>query len=247
MKLLIDIGNSRLKWATLNNHRIIAAQPVLHDQFIEEDLLRLWREMKPPDHIAISNVSSAEKTDYFKKLTSKLWPSIEVIVARSQAEAFGVTNAYSDPEKLGVDRWLLLLALRNNYELPAIVVDCGTAMTLDVLDDEGVHQGGLIAPGLILMKKSLNQKTHHLQFSDQIFQIGLSTSTDAAIYSGTLYSAIGLIELIKSKLNNITGMNYSLVLSGGDAQIIAKHLSIPSFIEPNMVLQGLSILLEDQK
>ena len=84
----------------------------------------------------------------------KLWPSAQVLLAKPEAFAYGVTNAYAQPEKLGIDRWLGMIACYNLYSSGFCLAGCGTAITVDVVDSTGQHQGGLISPGLLLMKES---------------------------------------------------------------------------------------------
>ena len=172
----------------------------------------------------------------------ELWPAIEIIPVKSQAHAFGVYNAYQQPEKLGVDRWLALVAVRNHYQLPACIVDCGTAITVDLIDADGKHQGGLISPGLTLMKKSLAAGTEALQFHETNYDFGPANFTEAAIYSGTLAAAVGLIEHVLTKQSNAM----QLILTGGDAEIIATQLAIKPIIDADLVLRGLAIVLEGQ-
>jgi type III pantothenate kinase len=107
------------------------------------------------------------------------------------------------------------------------------------MDAGGHHQGGIISPGLTLMKRSLAQGTHALQ-SDQLqHPVGLSKSTEAAIYSGTLCAAIGLIEHVISQYEK----NVTLILTGGDAELIAKQLVCQSIVDDDLVLRGLAIML----
>ncbi len=94
------------------------------------------------------------------------------------------------------------MAVRNLYQLPACIVDCGTAITVDLIDADGKHQGGLISPGLTLMKKSLAAGTEALQFHETNYEFGPANFTEAAIYSGTLSAAVGLIEHVLTKQSN---------------------------------------------
>ena len=113
----------------------------------------------------------------------------------------------------------------------------GTAITIDCLNSHGQHLGGLIAPGLQLMKQSLEQGTKDLSFSKNHYLAGLADSTESAIYTGTLYSAAGLIE---KTINDLCPCQ-TIILTGGDAELLAKHMAIDSTIEPDIVLKGLSL------
>lgn len=241
MNLLIDLGNSRLKWGLGKGRDIKSGEPIgLDHGLFFEKLLYEWKDIKAPQQVAISSVSSESLIEQICRVAKRLWPSIETIIAQTSAQACGVQNAYQRPDQLGVDRWLCLLALRYFHSLPACVVDCGTAITVDMLNKQGIHLGGLIMPGLTLMKKALYQGTQQLQFSEQQYAAGLSDSTEAGIYSGTLFSAVGMVEHVLGKQDE----NFNLILTGGDADLLAGNISLDLTIEPDLVLQGLSVYLD---
>ncbi len=239
MNLLVDIGNTRLKWAMITEGALISGKPLLHCQLKRENLLAAWKCIGPPQRMAISCVSAKPLLMQVCSVALELWPGIDIVQANSQANACGVYNAYPQPEKLGVDRWLALLAVHRLYPRAACVVDCGTAITVDVMDADGRHRGGMICPGLALMKKSLHQATENLQYSETSYTLGLANFTEAAIYSGTLSAAIGLIEQVYAKLPEHT----QLILTGGDAELIARHLAFKAQIDADLVLRGLAMVL----
>jgi type III pantothenate kinase len=243
MSLLIDSGNTRLKWAILQDGGLITSHALLNQQITRQQLVEVWKLQPPPKRLAIACVSSTPLLALVLAVAVELWPTIEIIHVKSKAHAFGVYNAYQQPEKLGVDRWLALVAVRNHYQLPACIVDCGTAITVDLIDSDGNHQGGLISPGLTLMKKSLASGTAGLQFHETNYMAGPANFTEAAIYSGTLFAAVGLIEHVSSKQSNAS----QLILTGGDAEIIAAQLKTKPIIDSDLVLRGLAVVLEGQR
>jgi type III pantothenate kinase len=238
-QLLVDIGNTRIKWGLDKDNHIIHGQSLVHQQLEQNELLKCWKNISAPDRMAVSCVSSKQSLELIMTVARLLWPSIEIMLAQSKANDFGVRNAYYNPEKLGVDRWLSLIAVKQHYQGYTCIVDCGTAITIDVMDADGRHQGGLICPGLRLMKSSLATGTEILQFNQQKYPIGLANSTDAAIYTGTLWSVIGLIEHTMNKQPEIT----TLILTGGDAELIAEQLTCQPIIDSDLVLRGLALLL----
>ncbi|MCF6204829.1 MAG: type III pantothenate kinase [Methylococcaceae bacterium] len=130
-----------------------------------------------------------------------------------------------------------LIALRHYYPGNNCIVGCGTAITIDSLDKGGHHLGGLISPGVQLMKQSLFQGTENLSFIEQKYPVGLSNATESAIFSGILYAATGLIE---KSIKNLC-MCDTLILTGGDAELLATYLDLKSIVEPDFVLKGLSL------
>lgn len=253
MNLLIDMGNTRLKWGRAKGGQIISGQSLVNARLNRQELIERWKDLSRPKRLAVSCVSSNRLLELVQSVALELWPDVDIVLVKSQACAFGVTNAYLQPEKLGVDRWLSLVAVWCRYQNPACIVDCGTAITVDLIDADGKHQGGLISPGLALMKNSLAQGTEALSVSETnhasgqpiaalppSMAVGPANFTEAAIYSGTLAAAVGLIEHTLAK----QPANMHLVLTGGDAELIARQLNVASTVDPELVLRGLLCVLE---
>ncbi|MFZ2169656.1 MAG: type III pantothenate kinase [Methylococcaceae bacterium] len=243
MNLLVDMGNTRLKWAVEKDGRIIAGRALLSSQINRHQLVEIWENQSHPKRLAIACVCANRMLELVLTVAIELWPNIEIIPVKSQAHAYGVINAYQQPEKFGVDRWLALVAVRRHYQIPACIVDCGTAITVDLMDAEGNHQGGLISPGLTLMRKSLGEGTEALQFHETDHVVGLANFTEAAIYSGTLSAAAGLIEHVLSRQTD----TLHLILTGGDAGLIAPQLKGKLVIDTELVLRGLAIVADNQQ
>jgi len=242
MNLLVDCGNTRLKWAVLQDSGLDTGRALVNRQITRHKLVEAWKMQTPPKRLAIACVGSTPLLELVLAVAVELWPTIDIFPVKSQAHAFGVYNAYQQPEKLGVDRWLALVAVHNHYPVPACIVDCGTAITVDLIDAHGKHQGGLISPGLTLMKKSLAEGTEALEFHEANYVAGPANFTEAAIYSGTLSAAAGLIEHVLTMQSNAT----QLILTGGDAEIIATQLGVKAIIDNDLVLRGLAIILKGQ-
>jgi type III pantothenate kinase len=240
MNLLIDMGNTRLKWAVMLDGRLIPGRALDNSQLNRHELVEIWKVQALPKRLVIACVSANLLLELVLAVADELWPNLEIISVKSQAHAYGVVNAYQQPEKLGVDRWLGLVAVRRHYQIPACIVDCGTAITVDLLDANGNHQGGLISPGLTLMRKALVEGTEALQFHETDCVAGLANFTEAAIYSGTLSAAAGLIEHVLSRQPD----NLHLILTGGDAGLIARQLKGKPVIDTDLVLRGLAIVVD---
>jgi type III pantothenate kinase len=235
MKLLIDSGNSRLKWGWAEHNAIINTGVLFNHHVSFDTLIATWQAFPKPQIIALSCVNSPKTIELIYSVVGFLWPSCTVLVAKSQAIQCGVRNAYQQPEKLGIDRWLALIAVYHDYHQAACVVDCGTAITVDVVDANGNHQGGLISPGLALMQQALVQGTHLLSFNVQNYAFGLANFTQSAIYNGTLFAACGLIERVIAQQST----SMLLILTGGDAKLIATQLRCDAIVDDNVVLRGL--------
>lgn len=245
MNLLVDIGNSRLKWGMEQSGLIRLGGAIdYHQVDVTGELQQVWQQVKAPRKLAIASVAAKQLLFEVTELAGRLWPALQLVVPQVTAEAFGVRNAYPHPEKLGVDRWLAMLAAHRYYPGHCCVVDCGTAITADVVDAEGRHLGGLICPGLRSMKKALAADTVDLRFiPQQPTSVELADNTVAAIDGGTLLAVVGLIEAVLCRQN----VSCRLILCGGDAEAVAGHLQHAMVIDPELVLKGLSIYCNLEK
>lgn len=244
--LLVDIGNSRVKWALWREGALHPGIPFASDSRGLSDCLdRSWSAINPPEAVYAANVAGPCVGDSLRSWVERRW-GLPVRCARTEAARDGVINGYRRPEALGVDRWLALLGLRRHYPLPACVVDCGTAITLDYLDAEGRHQGGLIAPGLQSMHSVLASKTHQLGHVEDTAALAptLARDTIAGIQSGCLRACAGLIEKGVAELRQPEGDAPQLVMTGGDAALIGRLLACPHQQDEYLVLRGLSRLLD---
>jgi len=239
MKLLLDIGNSRLKWGVEQAGVFLFKAAVDYRQagFFEQ-LQCDWQALETPTVLLLASVAQPAVKASVIELAGRLWPVLEIRIAVASAFAGGVRNAYAQPERLGVDRWLALLAVHRFYPGHSCIVDCGTAITLDVIAADGRHLGGLICPGLQAMKKTLAVNTAALGFNAEQQPLGLADNTLAAIDSGTLFAAVGMIETVRRQLDQPC----QLLLCGGDAPVIAGCLQQPFIVDGELVFKGLSIL-----
>lgn len=238
MKVLIDLGNSRLKWAIEMDGQI---GPVTQMDYRQTDFLpqlkSLWQAIESPSTVAIASVSELGVLSSLLNLRQSLWPRAKTVIPKSTACAYGVSNAYIQAEKLGIDRWLAMIAAHLHYPGDKCVVDCGTAITVDALQANGRHLGGLIGPGLNLMKQALAGNTADLTFNTLQYQTNLAVATQPAIANGVLLAAAGLIEGALRQLDD----SYRLIFTGGDAMTVAEVVSKPVLFDQNLVLKGLSV------
>ncbi|MBI5450466.1 MAG: type III pantothenate kinase, partial [Gammaproteobacteria bacterium] len=152
--LLIDAGNSHLKWAWLTRQGMIQdAATAAYDASTTQVLDAAWLDMLPPQRVLVASVVPRFTTELTRWLAERWGCPVECV--QSQAQGFGVTSGYQQPATLGVDRWLAMIAARD-YGEEVCIYDCGTALTIDVLI-QGRHQGGLIFPGSRLLQRSLWQ------------------------------------------------------------------------------------------
>ncbi len=233
--LCIDCGNTRLKWALREPGRWLAV-----DALPTPEASRLGQVLPDvPARIVACNVAGESAEKEMQALAARL--RIPLLWVRAEPSRCGVTNRYDNPAQLGADRWAALIGARGLRQGACLVVNAGTATTIDVLDDDGVFQGGLILPGLALMRESLARKTAGLPHALGEFR-ELPRNTDDAIASGCLNAAAGAVERMFRRV----GSDALCLLSGGAADAVAPLLSIPYRLIPNLVLEGLARVAESE-
>jgi len=241
MKLLVDIGNSRIKWICIESGRL--TEPHRFDRSktgIKASLNKHWKTLTEINSIYVANVAGDKIAQQLTDWTQSNWDLTPHFI-NSEQKKFGVTNSYNQPEQLGVDRWLSLIAARQHARQATCIIDCGTAITIDIVTKYGIHQGGMILPGLSLMRSSLADKTDALDVHyDQSEFKTLAISTASAIQTGTLYTVTACLERIIDDLNNSYDHHIRFIITGGDAELLMPLL--PSAIShyPDIVLKGLA-------
>jgi type III pantothenate kinase len=235
MKLLIDIGNSRLKWTLADANTLASVQSMDYRLPASwECLARDWQAMPEPALILIACVASSECFEKVESFAKQIWPICSVHRVEVLADFANVKVAYANPKALGVDRWLTLLATQHYYAGNNCIVDCGTAMTLDLLKANGEHQGGLIIPGLQLMRASLNRATADLPLVSDMQLDLVADNTESAIANGSIWAAVGLIETVMRK-----SLFQQLILTGGAAKYLLDALDRPAILDNGLVLRGM--------
>lgn len=249
MKLLIDAGNTRLKWCWYDGVDLPLEFCSAEYEELEELGADLFKGSGPDtDEVLVCNVSGLateqELSQYFSAwdLTPRIFTS--------KAQACGVTNAYSKPEQLGVDRWMSMIGAWSLKQEAACIVDCGTAVTIDVLDDQGRHMGGMIVPGIELMRDSLTNQTDGILLDGEPAQDDnmtlLARDTGNAVEAGTLYALVALIDRVRLDVEKELGVDLPLYLSGGDVDLIEPLLSCESNYEPMLIFHGMIMADEDK-
>jgi type III pantothenate kinase len=247
MNLLVDIGNARIKWAVQDSTGWKTGESLVRQQRAFKDLARpAWKELDTPDRIIVSSVAGEDYRKSVHTWVKRRWKVIPEFL-HAEAHQCGVSNAYSVPERLGSDRWASLLAVHAHYKGPAVVIDCGTAITIDAIAGDGSHLGGLIVPGMDLMTSALTGGAAGVQIQEKDEQEVslLGRSTDAAVSGGVLYAAVSLIDRVSLDLKVELGNAATILLTGGDAIRILPLLSSKPDYDPELVLKGLAVFAEE--
>jgi type III pantothenate kinase len=247
MNLLVDIGNARIKWAVQESGSWKTGEPLMRQQRAFKDLARpAWKELGTPARVIVSSVAGEDYRKSVHTWVKRRWKVIPEFL-HAEAHQCGVSNAYSAPERLGSDRWANLLGVHAHYKGPAVVIDCGTAITIDAIAGDGTHLGGLIVPGMDLMTTALTGGAAGVQIQEKDRQEVslLGRSTEAAVSGGVLYAAVSLIDRVSLDLKLELGNAASILLTGGDAIRILPLLSSKPDYDPDLVLKGLAVFAEE--
>lgn len=240
MILCIDSGNTRIKWAVHDGagwgwHGALAQQEVAA-------LPALLATLPKVTAIAAANVAGATAADAIRATGAAL--GIRPHFVAACAAAGGVSNAYAQPQQLGVDRWCALIGARVLSPRATLVVGLGTATTIDTLTADGVFAGGCILPGFELMRGALASGTAQLALHDGNWQAYPRRTADA-IHSGCLEAQAGAIERAFARLAADGAAD--CLLFGGAAPLVAPLLAIPHRLCSDLVFEGLRRLADDSE
>ena len=245
MILLLDLGNTALKWALSHQHEFSQHGRVEHHDLHVSELEALWQALPRPDSVVIASVGSSSAYAQVETLVDKLWDR-GLLRLQTRAKCAGVRNAYTVSEDLGVDRWAAMIAARNMLSGAFCVIDCGTAITIDLVEEDGQHQGGVILPGLVMMQDSLIGSTHlPLDKVENSGRLALANNTRDAVANGVRYACVAAIDRIVQESVQRSGKEPSCVITGGDSERILPLLQEPCLHEPDLVLKGMDIIARE--
>lgn len=238
--LMIDAGNSRIKWVVTGPTGWLEGPPLIAGLPLDAELNRHWGSLRVPKAVALSCVAGRPVREAIVNWVLSRW-GLEVFEARSQASEAGLRSGYRDPGQLGADRWLVLLGALKRYPGPALVVDLGTAISLDLVDRQGQHRGGYLLPGRRLMRSRLVEGAAGVIVAEgaEPFRKGPGQSTAEALSAGVLFAVRGAIETIYVQSCEELGETPQLILTGGDASWVAEHLGIPAQVDEALLFEGL--------
>lgn len=234
MILAVDAGNSRVKWGLHDGSSWLSKGWVASTE--GATLGDALKGLPAPKQVILSNVAGPQVAMQIEE-ACKVW-SARMQWAIAVDNQCGVSNGYETPSQLGSDRWAALIAARAIAPEGCVVVNAGTAMTVDALTAEGVFIGGLIIPGLAIMLRSLTENTASLKDVDGHY-LDLPKNTPDAVYSGALSAMVGAVWHMNALLAGEIKRAPTCLVSGGDAPLLLPLLSGRSRMVDNLVLDGL--------
>ena len=234
MILAVDAGNSRVKWALHDGRHFVREGLAANDDLDSIDAQ--WAGLPAPDSIMIANVAGEAIGKKLEKYCAR-WRSALRWASSVRSQA-GVSNCYDDPAQLGVDRWAALIGARRLISGSCVVVNAGTAVTVDALDAQGRFIGGIIVPGFDLMHDLLASNTARLSSQRGNFTSFPRTTRDA-ISSGAIQALCGAVERMRAEMLSAGQHDPELIFSGGAGDLVARHMGRPVRVVERLVLEGL--------
>jgi type III pantothenate kinase len=247
--LLVDVGNTRIKWARLEGGRPGRGKAAAHSGWRAADYARhLFARARGIERVVVASVAGSEVDRALAAAARRAGaPARFVTVAR---RAGGVTVGYAEPWRLGVDRFAAIVGAHGIFsDVPVCVVGVGTAMTIDLVDARGRHLGGAIVPAPNLMVESLLANTHGIRRRARGGSVGgrgpFGRSTRDGIERGARYAAAALIDRAVEEASGPLGREPLVVLTGGDAELVRPLVKSRCVTVPELVLRGLALLSGD--
>ena len=249
MRLVVDVGNTRIKWrfAAQEGH-VVHVHPGW-EAALSEGCVG-WGA---PTSIVLGSVAGEGINQALQAVFERLWPGVALQWLRSRAQVCGVRIQYAETERFGIDRLAALVAAHHAFiDTPLLLVDAGTAMTLDVLDATGLHRGGMIMPGRRLIYVSLAGGAANLAMTDfapDRGRLGFAHATDSAIHAGVRAMLLGGMRSALDEAKQMLGAQPELVLTGGDAALLLSDQPAGqagmTHVRESLVLDGLALMAHE--
>jgi type III pantothenate kinase len=214
--LLFDVGNTRLKWGLLEKGRIRRTGSITHTRLHDSGFAALTTRMpRRVDQVLASNVAGASFATRLSGVIG-IHCDCDVHFVHCEKQAYGVTNSYRRPRRMGVDRWVAMIGARAEFRGALCIVDAGTAVTIDAMDKDGIHLGGQIIPGLGLMGSVLRADTSDIPVTKRALKdpgrgmAVFARNTDGAVQSGAFGAVCGAIDRAVKVLRVLQGLAFVL-------------------------------------
>jgi type III pantothenate kinase len=235
--LQLDVGNSSAKWRLLKDGHVVArGKYVASDKASRFVLLNCAEQL---DQIWISSVAGPAAESELVALLQQQW-GVEPWCARTRARTGSLCNSYDDPARMGVDRWLAMLAGRAREAGRICVVDAGSALTIDIVDESGQHEGGYIIPGPLLMERALLLDTDRVRFDEEVdYALSPGSSTAEAVRHGIALAQAGAVALVIDRGGNEA---MQLLFCGGGGEALMQLLDRGGSFVPDLVFEGLGVM-----
>jgi type III pantothenate kinase len=248
MTVLVDIGNTRIKWATLAAGKLARRGSAVHRDSLDGALAAFAAELPARPRIIAVNVAGERVAERLEAVVATR-PGASLTLVATSAEQFGVRCAYAEPSRLGVDRWVAVLAAYHAAHGAACAIDAGTAVTFDAVDATGTHLGGLIFPSARLLAAALDRNTSNIGRTAAAPAVArglelLGRNTDAAVGHAAWLALAAALDRAVATVERALGTRPVVYLTGGDAEPLRGWLETGVELRADLVLEGLGLFAE---
>lgn len=245
MKMLFDVGNTRIKAAISNHGRELRSLPDCGTH--QSEFPSTWSGIETPEAIFIASVAAEAPCERIAAWAESSW-HLKAHRVKVKQNVGGMRTAYKNPAQLGVDRWLAALGAYQLADQQAVcVIDAGTALTVDVVDKSGLHRGGLIAPGFNLMIESLTKNTERLELENISVPDIFALDTESAISLGCADYVTGMLNRVAKRLKTLNLNVNAWFITGGQGAFVSDLSEMDLSVVPDLVLQGIDVATETEK
>lgn len=235
----VDVGNSRAKWGRFVEGQLVDTGSFALDTARRYDKLQSWRLESTGTSWSVASVNPAGSEPLLAWAREKGHP--EPLVLEDPA-AMPLRVDLERPEAVGIDRLLAAVAVNQRRPAghPAVIVDCGSAITVDALSADGAFLGGAIAPGIGLSARGLHQFTYWLPLLNvSVAPPPVGKSTPDAMRSGLYWGTLGALKELLRRITDTLDPPPTVYVSGGDAPLLSPHLGCPHELVPELTLEGI--------
>ncbi|MFT2110368.1 type III pantothenate kinase [Marinomonas sp. 2405UD68-3] len=231
--LVVDAGNTSIKWSVFLGDDIVWRG---RDKDIDTQCFDI-------KSVYFASVRGREANQILLDSIQDRYKKAVCTLLDVRSHACNVINAYDEPYRLGIDRWLGVLYAYHRYQSNVVIIDAGTAVKIDVIDKNGKHLGGYIAPGGRLMEQALTSNTGRIRFSEDDMEDidGLPKNTGQAVRLGCREMMFGFVERVLRDYPNSV-----FLFTGGDGEYLMKQLDVDGFFDPDIVLKGAKLLGDER-
>jgi type III pantothenate kinase len=245
MTVLVDIGNTRIKWATLAGGELVQRGSAVHHGSLDAAIETFAATLPARPRIIAANVAGERVAERLQNLVATR-PGASLELVATSTERFGVRCAYAEPSRLGVDRWVAVLAAYHSARGAACAIDAGTAVTFDAVDAAGAHLGGLIFPGVRLLAAALDRNTSDIGRTSTARAAArgldlLGRNTDAAVSHAAWLALSAALDRAVLTVERALGARPVVYVTGGDAEALRAWLETRTELRADLVLEGLAL------
>jgi type III pantothenate kinase len=241
--IVVDVGNSRVKWGRCGDTAVIASASLPHDQTAWEEQIQHW-QLSNPLHWVVASVHPRTADE----IATWAQGRGDTVLRLEWAKQLPLQVCVDHPDWVGIDRLLNAVAAntRRRPGAPAVIVDAGSAVTVDFVDGSGTFRGGSIFPGLRLMAQALHDHTALLPLIQvqQPLPAVPATSTTAAMEAGIYWALAGGIDALVRRLQENSGGAADVFLAGGDAALLQPGMQTRVIVWPHITLEGIRFAVE---